>query len=120
MAVITKNAGSPSVPGGGRCRAGVAGELLALGLLSEARLEARHPATGVEDLLLARVERVAGRAHVGVDVAALRGAARGEAVATAAGHLSDGILRVNVGLHVLVLTLGAVAGSLSRRTAVCA
>ena len=39
-------------------------------LLAVARLEPGHAATGVEDLLLARVERVAGAADVGVDLAA--------------------------------------------------
>ena len=43
-----------------------------LGLLAVAGLEAGHAATGVEDLLLARVERVAGRADVGVDDAVRR------------------------------------------------
>src|SRR5690606_25654196 len=41
--------------------------VLLLGLLAVAGLEARDTATRVEDLLLARVERVAVRAHVGVD-----------------------------------------------------
>ena len=43
--------------------------LLGGGLLAVARLEPGHAATGVEDLLLARVERVAGAADVGADLA---------------------------------------------------
>ena len=53
---------------------GASGELLG-GLLAVAGLEPGHAATGVEDLLLARVERVALRADVGgilPDVAVLR------------------------------------------------
>jgi hypothetical protein len=42
-----------------------------LGALAEALLEPGHAATGVEDLLLARVERVAGGADLGADLAAL-------------------------------------------------
>ena len=57
-------------------------ELLALGacggLLGVAGLEAGDAAAGVEDLLLAGVERVALRAHVGVDDAGGGGAAGGE------------------------------------------
>src|SRR5579863_2079940 len=56
------------------------------GLLAELALEARHPAAGVKDLLLARVERVAVRAHVGVDDAAARRGSRGEGVPAGAGH----------------------------------
>ena len=59
--------------------------LSAVCLLAVARLEPGHAATGVEDLLLAGVERVAVRADVGVDVAARRRAAGGERVATGAG-----------------------------------
>ena len=46
--------------------------LLGCGLLGVAGLEAGDAAAGVEDLLLAGVERVAVRAHVGVDRAARR------------------------------------------------
>src|SRR5215469_8580819 len=41
--------------------------LLARWLLAEAALEPGDPAAGVQDLLLARVERVAVRADIGVD-----------------------------------------------------
>src|SRR5690606_23253064 len=85
-----------------RARAGVTGELLALALLrplAETRLEPRHPATGVEDLLLTRVERVAGGADVGVDHAVLRGAASDERIPAGAGHLGDHVLRVDITLH---------------------
>jgi hypothetical protein len=43
-------------------------KLLAGCLLAELPLEAGNPAAGVEDLLLAGVERVAVRADLGVDV----------------------------------------------------
>ncbi len=72
---------------------------LALGGLGVALLEAGDAAAGVEDLLLAGVERVALRADVGVDGAGLRGAAGGELRATGAGDLGDGVVRVDVLLH---------------------
>src|SRR4051812_35078615 len=68
-------------------------------LLGVPLLEAGHPATGVEDLLLAGVEGVALRAHVGVDHAALRGRARLERGATGAGHRGVDVRRVDVALH---------------------
>src|SRR5215218_3578284 len=83
-------------------------ELLGLGLfglrlgllgLGVAGLEAGDAAAGVEDLLLARVERVAVGAHVGVDDAVRRGAAGGEGVPAGAGHLGHPVLRVDVLLH---------------------
>src|SRR6185312_10224754 len=49
--------------------------LLAGIALAVALLEARHPATAVEDLLLAGVEGMALRAHLDHDVAVLLGAA---------------------------------------------
>ena len=58
-------------------------------------LEAGHAAAAVEDLLLARVERVALRADLDHDVAAVLGAAGGEAVATAADHGGLGVGRMN-------------------------
>ena len=62
----------------------VGGADCGVGLLAEALLELGDAAAGVEDLLLARVERVAGAADLGVDDAVLRGAARGERVAAGA------------------------------------
>src|SRR3569833_770277 len=67
--------------------------------LAVASLEARDPATGVHDLLLARVERVAVGADLDVDVATGLGAARGEAVSAVAVHVRDHVLGVNTALH---------------------
>src|SRR3954453_3247479 len=79
-------------------------ELLGFGLglllgLGVTLLEAGDAAAGVEDLLLARVERMAVGAHVGVDDAVRRGAARGEGVPARTGHLGHPVLRVDVLLH---------------------
>src|SRR3954471_14800320 len=78
-----------------------------LGRLGVAGLEAGDAAAGVEDLLLAGVERVAVRADVGVDGAGRRGAAGGERRATGAGHLGLDVLRVDVLLHDGPLTTAA-------------
>src|SRR6202041_1078579 len=74
------------------------GGLLARGL-AEALLEPRDATAGVQDLLLARVERVAVRADVGVDRAAGSGAPGGERVPAATGHGGDVVLGVDVSLH---------------------
>src|SRR6478672_7734323 len=74
---------------------------LLLGSLGVAGLEAGDAAAGVEDLLLAGVERVALRAHVGVDDAGGRGAAGGELRTTGAGDLGLDVLRVDVLLHAM-------------------
>ncbi|ALM38576.1 hypothetical protein SFR_1961 [Streptomyces sp. FR-008] len=73
--------------------------LLGAGSLAEAGLEAGHAATGVEDLLLARVERVALGADIGADGAAGDGATRGERRATGAAHLGLDVLGVDVALQ---------------------
>src|SRR4051794_14786991 len=89
----------------GRCPlAGAAMPLLgrrlrALASLAEALLEPGHAAAGVEDALLARVERVARGAGVGVDDTVLRGAARLEGVAAGTRDGRLDVLRVNVRLH---------------------
>ena len=70
-----------------------------LGLLTETLLELSDTAAGIKNLLLACVERVACAANVSVNGAALLGAARGELVATAASHLSNYILWMDVCLH---------------------
>src|SRR3954465_3703194 len=87
-------------------------ELLAGGLgagcgtLAEPLLEAGDAATGVQDLLLAGVERVARRADLDGQLtgrgraAGGGGAAGGEGVATATGHRGDVVGRVDVGLHI--------------------
>src|ERR1700744_3330667 len=81
------------------CRLVSARLVSARGLLAEATLEPGNATTGVQDLLLARVERVAGRADVGVDLAVRGRAPGGEGVATAAGHRSGTVGRGNVRLH---------------------
>src|ERR1700722_8928521 len=90
--------------------AGLAGSALDLAL-AEAGLEAGHAAAGVEDLLLARVERVAIRAHVGVDRTALGGGPGHERVAAAASHGGDLVGRVNLRLHYSGSLPQAAAGS---------
>src|ERR1700722_5687579 len=67
--------------------------------LAEAGLEPGHAAAGVEDLLLARVERVAGRAHIGANLAAGGGRPGHERAAAAAGHGGGLVRRVNFRLH---------------------
>src|SRR5919202_1391157 len=74
-------------------------------------LELRDPARGVEDALLADVERVAGAAGLDVDLTVLGGAARGEGAAAGTDGLGGRVLRVNVGLHVVRSSRGMVAGS---------
>src|SRR5690606_17194218 len=68
-------------------------------LLAVASLEAGDAAAGVQDLLLARVERVARAADLDVDLAGGRGAVGRERVAAGAGHLGDDVLGVDTGLH---------------------
>src|SRR5882762_1718866 len=87
---------------------------LARGVLAEPLLEPRDAATGVEDLLLAGVERVAVRADLDVNRAAGSGAPRRERVPAAARHGGDVVLGVNVSLHVTTPVPRAVAGSSSR------
>src|SRR6476620_8012639 len=73
--------------------------LLARVPLAVARLEARDAAAGVEDLLLARVERVASRADLDGDGPARLGAAGGEVVAATAGDLRFYVCGVNAFAH---------------------
>src|SRR5215475_7264403 len=98
--------------------AGVVKQLLLAGLpgnssLAEPLLEPRDATAGVEDLLLARVERVAVRAHVGVDHAVRRGGPRHERVPAATRHRGDLVRGVNVGLHVLAPCLKRSPGRLA-------
>jgi hypothetical protein len=72
-----------------------------LGLLTEALLELGYAATGIKNFLLARVERVASAAHVGVNCAALLSAASGKCVSAA--NCSFHVLWVNSSLHDLLL-----------------
>src|SRR6201990_1515231 len=95
---------APEPPKGVAARGQACGLLLVGGLgrgvLAEPLLEPRDAAAGVQDLLLAGVERVAVRADVGVDRAVGRGAPRGERVPAAARHGGGMVLGVNVSLHV--------------------
>src|SRR5919108_4650683 len=68
----------------------------AAGLL-EAALEALHPAARVEQLLLARVERVAVRADLDVQLGLRR--ARLELVAAGAANGRQDVLGMDAGLH---------------------
>src|SRR5580698_6557514 len=68
-------------------------------LLAEAALEPGDPATGVQDLLLAGVERVAVGADVGVDLAVRGRASGGKGAAAGASDLGHHVLRVGIGLH---------------------
>ena len=65
--------------------------------LLEAALEALHPAAGVDELLLARVERMALGADLHVELCLRR--ARPELVAAGAGHVREDVLGMDVGLH---------------------
>src|SRR5262249_50567514 len=56
------------------------------------------PSRGVDDLLLARIERVAGGAHFHVE-RLVHGRARGERVSAAARHLNLAVLRMNTSFH---------------------
>src|SRR4051812_32094615 len=67
--------------------------------LAEPLLEAGHAAAGVEDALLARVERVAGRARLDGELTVRRGAAGGERVPAATGHRGGVVVGVDSGLH---------------------
>src|SRR5580704_16062268 len=74
--------------------------LLAAWVLAEPLLEPGDPATGVEDLLLTGVERVAIRADLDVDRVAGCGAPRGERIPAATGHRGDVVLGMDASLHV--------------------
>src|SRR5262249_33667841 len=84
---------------------------LAGALVAEPLLEPGHATTGVEDLLLAGVEGVAGGAHVGVDHAVRGPAAGGERAAAGAGDLRLDVGGVDVGLHGGWLLVVSGAGS---------
>src|SRR6195952_5914969 len=100
-AQLPRNARTPAVagPASAERRRRASRELLAAGALAVPGLEARDPATGVHDALLAGVEGVAGRADLDVDHAVLLRAPRGELVAAAAGHLGLDVLGVDARLH---------------------
>ena len=58
-------------------------------------------ATGVDDLLFTRVERMTGGANLDEEVFAERGTRR-EFVTATTGYLDVGVVRMNVGFHVLL------------------
>src|SRR3712207_965817 len=91
---------APGRPREGTTRA-PSGELLAgVGVaLAEPLLEAGDAVAGVEDALLARVARVAGRPGLDGQLTARRRAAGGEGVATPAGDGGGVVLGVDSGLH---------------------
>ena len=66
---------------------------------AEVPAESFHPATGVGNLLLARVERMTLGAHIDVDVF-LERRARLDDVAATAGRLDGVVLGMNAGFHV--------------------
>ena len=68
-------------------------------LLAVALFKASNASTGVKDLLLTGVERVALRADIGADDAVSSGAASRECAATRARDGGLDICRVNIGLH---------------------
>src|SRR5438874_1419959 len=95
----------------GRLRSG----LLGLGLLAGVLLaELLDPAGGVDDLLLARVERVARRADFHVQRLAERRARR-EGVAAAAGDLDFLVFGMDLGFHGRSLRLAWSRAGRSRR-----
>src|SRR5215213_8986275 len=80
----------------------------AAGLL-EAALEALDPAAGVHQLLLARVERVAVRADLDVQLGLRR--ARRELVAAGAANVRDDVLGMDAGFHCSARIAAAVWGA---------
>src|SRR5947199_2135845 len=84
------------------------GALSALGLL-EAPLEALDPAARVDELLLAGVERMAGRAHLDVQLG-LRGTGR-ERVSAAAMHGGEDVIGLDLGLHGRARIAGALGAA---------
>src|SRR5664280_2403500 len=101
------NAGPTTITVGDRRARKLLVDLL-VDLLAITRLEAGDAATGVEDLLLAGVERVALRAHVRGDLAALHGAAGLERVATGTGDGGRYVGGVKVLLQRVLLVVEAV------------
>src|SRR3954465_12642742 len=96
---------APGRPRVGTTRA-PSGALLGVGAgvaLAEPLLEAGDAAAGVEDALLARVEREAGRACLDGQLTARRRAAGGEGVPAPTGHGGCLVLGVDSGLHRLCL-----------------
>ena len=70
-----------------------------VGGLAVPRFKLCYSPTSVKNLLLARVERVALRADIRMDLAALRSAVRRERAATGARHRGLDVRGVNIGFH---------------------
>src|SRR5687768_2248326 len=77
--------------------------------LLEPALEALHPTAGVDELLLARVERVALGADLHVELFLRR--ARPELVSARARHVREDVVGVDVGLHRLARIPAAVSAA---------
>src|SRR5947208_16070005 len=77
--------------------------------LLEPPLEALDPAAGVHQLLLARVERVAVRADLDVQLRLRR--AREKLVAAGAANVSDDVLGMDAGFHCSARIAAAVCGA---------
>src|SRR5690242_21666682 len=84
-------------PRWGALRARAGGGTCSATALGHAPLEALDATTGVDQLLLARVERVAGRADLDVDLVLRR--AGHELVAAGAADVSVYVFGMNVSLH---------------------
>src|SRR3954452_2511828 len=92
--------GAARAPSVGLLVGGLAGRGTGRGALAEPLLEAGDAATGVEDLLLAGVERVARRADLDGQLTGRGRAARGEGVPATTGDRGLVVRGVDVGLHV--------------------
>jgi hypothetical protein len=84
-----------------------------LGLLTEALLELGNAATGIKNLLLAGVERVASAAYVSVDNTILLGATSCKCVSATTGNCGVYVLWMNASLHGFLL-INTVIGSQAR------
>ena len=76
-------------------------------------LELLDAAAGINQLLLARVERVASAAHIGMYVAALLRAACGECISATTSNCGFYVLWVDASLHGFLL-INTVIGSQTR------
>jgi hypothetical protein len=84
-----------------------------LGLLTEALLELGNTATGIKNLLLAGVERVASAANVSVDSSTLLGATSCECISATTSNCGVYVLWMNASLHGFLL-INTVIGSQAR------
>jgi hypothetical protein len=84
-----------------------------LGLLTEALLKLGNAATGIKNLLLAGVERVASAANVSVDSSTLLSATCSECVSATTSDCGVYVLWMNASLHGFLL-INTVIGSQAR------